>query len=354
MARIGVTYADVKRAAELIVSQQGNPTVDTVREALGDTGSKSTIAPLLKRWRQQVEPVSQVESALPVHLLQSVRNLYEEMQANQQQAIAVFEAQAQQEIANSKQLQIEAEQDRDNLSLQLQQTGKQLEQALQLLADREEELRQAKLAATRLETEHSGLQLRLNDHVIENQQLHKQLQQVSQQFEHYQSATAQQRQQERMQADQRQQMLEQELSELRRQQLARQEQLLVLENAQQQLNKQLEQTEAALQLKSSQNEQTQQQLQDLQLSYQEFKQTSQLQQLAAGQAASQAQQELELSNQHQRELQKLIDSLRDQIIDLVQERKAWNQERKDLLQMLERFQQQHLLKDSKTEVSSTE
>ena len=50
MARAGVTYHDVAKAAEAIKSQRQEPTVDRVREHLG-TGSKSTIAPLLKRWR---------------------------------------------------------------------------------------------------------------------------------------------------------------------------------------------------------------------------------------------------------------------------------------------------------------
>ena len=46
MARAGVTYHDVAKAAEAIKSQRQEPTVDRVREHLG-TGSKSTIAPLL-------------------------------------------------------------------------------------------------------------------------------------------------------------------------------------------------------------------------------------------------------------------------------------------------------------------
>mgnify|MGYP006413176901 FL=1 len=50
MARIGVTYVDIAKAAEIIKSQNQEPTVDRVRQHLG-TGSKSTIAPLLKRWR---------------------------------------------------------------------------------------------------------------------------------------------------------------------------------------------------------------------------------------------------------------------------------------------------------------
>ncbi|OES24292.1 plasmid replication region DNA-binding N-term family protein, partial [Alteromonas macleodii] len=41
MARAGVTYHDVAKAAEAIKSRHQEPTVDRVREHLG-TGSKST------------------------------------------------------------------------------------------------------------------------------------------------------------------------------------------------------------------------------------------------------------------------------------------------------------------------
>ena len=58
MGRAGILYADVKQAAAKLLALGKNPTVDSVREELGSTGSKSTIAPLLKRWKaeQQENP----------------------------------------------------------------------------------------------------------------------------------------------------------------------------------------------------------------------------------------------------------------------------------------------------------
>ena len=52
-------------AAEL--TQDGkNPTVDSVREALGGTGSKSTIAPFLKRWKEEHQgEIAQLELGVP-------------------------------------------------------------------------------------------------------------------------------------------------------------------------------------------------------------------------------------------------------------------------------------------------
>lgn len=76
MARPGILYSDVARAAA-----GTNPTVDGVREALGGTGSKRTIAPLLNRWKaEQQETVAAAEAGLPASLLQAVKGLHEHMQ----------------------------------------------------------------------------------------------------------------------------------------------------------------------------------------------------------------------------------------------------------------------------------
>ena len=48
MARTGVRYYDVAQAADALQEIGLEPTIDRVRERLG-TGSKSTLAPLLKR-----------------------------------------------------------------------------------------------------------------------------------------------------------------------------------------------------------------------------------------------------------------------------------------------------------------
>ena len=48
MARAGILYSHVATAAAKLAGEGKNPTVDTVRAALGATGSKSTIAPMLE------------------------------------------------------------------------------------------------------------------------------------------------------------------------------------------------------------------------------------------------------------------------------------------------------------------
>ncbi|WP_078085109.1 DNA-binding protein [Microbulbifer mangrovi] len=76
MARAGVGYIDVVNAAEAIRQRAEEPTVDRVRNELG-TGSKSTIAPLLKRWRQETGEGIAHNHGLPVDLLDAVKALHQ-------------------------------------------------------------------------------------------------------------------------------------------------------------------------------------------------------------------------------------------------------------------------------------
>ena len=74
MARTGILYSDVMKAAQIVAADGRNPTVDSVREALGSTGSKSTIAPLLKRGKEVFQGAGAVktESGLPAELMEAM------------------------------------------------------------------------------------------------------------------------------------------------------------------------------------------------------------------------------------------------------------------------------------------
>src|SRR3990172_5325162 len=55
MARGGITFIDVDKAARYLQGQGRNPTVDAIREHLG-TGSRTTLAEHLRQWKAaQVE-----------------------------------------------------------------------------------------------------------------------------------------------------------------------------------------------------------------------------------------------------------------------------------------------------------
>lgn len=223
MARPGIQYSDVARAAAKLVEDGRHPTVDTVRETLGGTGSKSTIAPLLKRWKtEQQDILSAAEPGLPASLLQAVQGLHQHMQAECMQQLE----QARQQHA--EELRTAAEREQQGRSAH--------EAALTANAALKTDLERAQQAWTQLQATHhaqsvtlasvqaenAGLQQRLADRAAEVATLDHQLSQTRAQFEHYQEAAAARRAEERQAAEQRIARLEQELAGANRQNAAQQ------------------------------------------------------------------------------------------------------------------------------------
>src|SRR5690606_22965376 len=100
MARPGVTQADVDSAATAIEAAGRVATVDRVREKIG-FGSRSTIGPMLRRWKQARAAAGQGGSPgdLPAPLLDAVRGVYEGMRAEVDAAKAKASEEARAEVA---------------------------------------------------------------------------------------------------------------------------------------------------------------------------------------------------------------------------------------------------------------
>lgn len=138
MARAGVNYADILKAAEYIQHNGHLPTVDRVREYLG-TGSKSTIAPLLKQWHEQ-NATDKSAQGLPQDLLTAVKSLCDRVQHQ----------------ADNK---IKEEQNRCNT----------------VTDDMQHQLTEALTKLSQLKGSHSEIELVLKDSQAENQSLSKML-----------------------------------------------------------------------------------------------------------------------------------------------------------------------------------
>lgn len=127
MARAGVTYYDVTKAAETIKAGDQEPTVDRVREQLG-TGSRSTIAPLLKRWRSDNDGDAEV-SGLPHDLVDVVKSLHERVQQMADQRIE----QARQEFETLNDERQERLTEANSTLVQLSSRQQDMEKQIELL-----------------------------------------------------------------------------------------------------------------------------------------------------------------------------------------------------------------------------
>lgn len=195
MARSGVTYFDIANAAQAVKVRGKEPTVDRVREQLG-TGSKSTIGPLLKRWREQNGEAIDA-SGLPGDLVEVVRSLHERLQRTADDRVdqARNEAQAvvselRQQTAQQEALLGQANADKNTLESELQATRAE-NVALK------KELEELRLRSSKVESQRdeawsriADIKSSLDDQKQENRALREN-------YEHYQQKTAEDRQQER-------------------------------------------------------------------------------------------------------------------------------------------------------------
>ncbi len=198
MARSGVTYFDVSNAAESVRQQGHEPTVDRVREHLG-TGSKSTLGPLLKRWREQ-QGDAVATGGLPGDLINAVRALHDRLQATADERIEAAKTELHAVVEELRELlgQTEAElkdtqQSEERLRTELAASTAYTET---LEKDRDEHLlRAAKAEAQRDEawSRISDLKTALAEHQQESRA-------AQERFEHYQHQMAEDRQRERDEA----------------------------------------------------------------------------------------------------------------------------------------------------------
>lgn len=216
MARTGILYSDVMKAAQIVAADGRNPTVDSVRQALGSTGSKSTIAPLLKRWKEEFQGAGAVktEAGLPAELMQAMRGVYDKQQRDvaQQLETGMQQNRAELEAALEKLKKTEAQ--RLTLTEVRAALTQELRATQQALAQLKEEHHFRAVTLATLHSDNAGLTQRLADRSEEIAALNRQLAQVRAQFDHYQEAAATQRSEDRTQAQQRISRLEQENAQL--------------------------------------------------------------------------------------------------------------------------------------------
>ena len=198
MARAGVTYLEVAKAAEAIQHHRQNPTVDRVLAHLG-TGSKSTLAPLLKRWKLENEGKTD-SVGLPDEILKTVKTVHERLQQiaddkiKQAENACLSTVTALQEQANQAEHKTkELEKHHQDLQkrLKAQQTGNRSLRT---------ELEKEHIKTAKLEEALSQTTARLSDAKATLEEQKQENKHIRSHFEHYQTSVANDRQQAREQS----------------------------------------------------------------------------------------------------------------------------------------------------------
>ncbi|WP_160153683.1 DNA-binding protein [Microbulbifer sp. ALW1] len=196
MARTGVNYFDIVQAADTIKQRGEEPTVDRVREELG-TGSKSTIAPLLKRWKAETGNAQSEIGGLPKDLVDALKGLQQRIQDDADRRIDTVREESEEALELVRAELVEARVVLAERSASLQE----LEQKLGSSEESNRELHKsldesrAALAKSEFQREEAGVRIaELRNSVDELKQENRT---VREHFEFFQQRIADDRQQER-------------------------------------------------------------------------------------------------------------------------------------------------------------
>lgn len=230
MARAGLSCMDIKRARDALIAQGQHPSIDAIRIALGNTGSKTTIHRYLKELEEEDDTsltrAGSLSDAIQDLVARLAARLHEEAQAavdQQAAAAAALRLEQQAEVAKLAG-------DVAALRTQLAEAGAAVVREQAAHADALAALQQRTLDVERLTQQVHGLTERLAEHDGFRRSLEEKLQHAHEALEHYRTASREQREQEARQHEQQVQQLQADLRQAN-------QTLIVKQNEITQLNK---------------------------------------------------------------------------------------------------------------------
>lgn len=196
MARGGVYKTEIEKARQALLAEGKRPSVDAVRVALGNTGSKTTIHRYLKELEAEEAANDHGASPISAVLTELVQRLSErllgEADTKVAEAAARFDAQRKAQNDQMDQLRKEAA----AASAQLQRTESTLyEERTQHDATRQA-LADATLLCRQLDERVAGLTLRVTEHEAHARSLEEKHAHARDALDHYRAAVKEQRDQE--------------------------------------------------------------------------------------------------------------------------------------------------------------
>ncbi|MBI3897499.1 MAG: DNA-binding protein [Gammaproteobacteria bacterium] len=213
MARPGITYNDVKRAADEIDGDGINPTIDRVRAILG-TGNRGTIATHLKRWKTEHGQTAALVNlhGLPTELALGLRNLVDQAEAQAARQVAELEGTYRVDAARqAAQVDALTKEHAALIDAHARQSTA-LTEARATIERLQSDVQQRAAALSDSTHAQRALEQRLHDRDGEVDRLVAELKQHRDQFERYQEAAARSRQEDRQAAEARANQLEHALA----------------------------------------------------------------------------------------------------------------------------------------------
>lgn len=222
MARAGVYFSDVKRARDALIAEGRRPSIDAVRAALGNTGSKTTI----HRYLRQIEAEEGGEKpSVSDAILVLVTQLADQLQGEADAQVEAIRVQMAEQQAQHERVQSELAAELADARQVLDAVSRQLESSKQDLAGLNDRLGAERIARHTAEQRSLDLGERLADAERHQASLEEKHRHARDALEHYRTASKEQREQENRRHEQQVQALQVELRQAQLATAVKQEEL---------------------------------------------------------------------------------------------------------------------------------
>jgi len=230
MARGGVYKTDVQKARDSLLAQGKNPSVDAIRVALGNTGSKTTIHRHLKELEQEEGRGPGDKAAISDALQDLVTRLAQRLKGEAEQIVADskerFDAKRAELNQSLEKLQTEGA----ALSAQLQRTETTLHEEKAAHGATRDELAKSAMNEAKLGERIEGLTTQLAERDAHIRSLEEKHAHAREALEHFRTATKEQREQDERRHEHQQQEAQVALRQANEQLTAKNHELLRLNN----------------------------------------------------------------------------------------------------------------------------
>jgi len=222
MARSGVYFADVKRARDALVAEGRHPSIDAVRAALGNTGSKTTI----HKYLREIDAGERAQEANVSDAIQSlVTQLADRLQGEAATQVDAMRARMAELQGAHEHAQAALESQLADVRQALQGVSRQLAATEDDLAGLQDRHGREQIARHTAEQRSRDLGERLADAERHQASLEEKHRHARDSLEHYRNAAKEQRDQETRRHEQQVQGLQAELRQVQLAAATRQEEL---------------------------------------------------------------------------------------------------------------------------------
>lgn len=214
MARTGLYKSDVQKARDSLLAQGKNPSLDAVRIALGNTGSKSTIHKYLKELDAEDGGIDGRKATVSEAVQDLADRLAAQLHAEAAIAVDAMAAKATEQTGLLQAQIAELQAERDRYSAQLQLTESSWRQETDAHQASKMALQREAVARAALEEQAAGLRERLTENKAHRQSLEQKHEHTRQALEHYRESVKEQRDQDQRRHEQQIQQLQAEMRQL--------------------------------------------------------------------------------------------------------------------------------------------